>query len=362
MLSRIKLFCRRILGGLRRTIKFHIPRAFLTRRIPTETNRLVVVLTPGYELLTGGVMAITVMYQESKAMPELHRAQVALCTIPGDAPLLKYAWFKNSNYILDLESVLKRCGQLDYLLLHIPEYRVNRVRDWLAASTALLQNVREIHLNVLLFNIDLIQDQDVKGLEKFGVTTITTAHEAYSNLAQREALGVPLHRLLISKGPEYYTPVAYHDKEQLLIVSPDPHPFKEKVLRQIAQALPNLKIQIVENLSYEEYTKLIRRARWALTFGEGLDGYFAETIFSGGVSFAVFNERFFTSGFADLETVYPSWEVLMDRIVSDIRCLDEPAAYSRSWQRAFDLLSVHLDTNRFRDNLRAFYRAEYTFP
>ena len=357
-----KLYCRRILGRLRDTIKYHIPRWFLTRKVPVQTKRLIVFLTPGYELTSGGVMAITAMYEETRAMPELHQSEVVLCTVPGDPPFLKYGWFKNSNYILDLESVIKRCGRLDYLQLHVPEYRVNRLLEWLAASKPLLENVKEVHVNVLLFNIDLIQGQHVSELERFGKTTCTTAHEAYSNLATREALGVSTHSLLICKGAEFYSPTAYQEKEQLLVVSPDAHPFKERVLGQIAQALPHLRIQVIQGLAYEDYAALIRRAKWSLTFGEGLDGFFVETVFSGGVSFAVFNERFFTPAFAELETVYPSWEVLLDRIADDIKRFDEPAAYSQRWREAYDLLSEHLDTNRFRERLRSFYRGDYTFP
>jgi hypothetical protein len=137
---------------------------------------------------------------------------------------------------------------------------------------------------------------------------------------------------------------------------------KEQVLRRIAQALPDLRIQVIQNLSYEDYKNLIRRAKWSLTFGEGLDSYFAEPVYSGAVSFAVFNERFFTPAFAELETVYASWEVLLDRMATDLQRLDEPLAYNRCWRQAYDLLSALSGVDRFRENLRMFYRGEYTFP
>jgi len=107
---------------------------------------------------------------------------------------------------------------------------------------------------------------------------------------------------------------------------------------------------------------LIRIAKWSLTFGEGFDGYFLEPVFSGGIGFAVFNDRFFTPEFAELETVYPSWEVLMDKIAADIQRLDEPVAYHQYWRRVYDLGSNLYDPDRFRENLRKFYRGEYTFP
>jgi len=199
-------------------------------------------------------------------------------------------------------------------------------------------------------------------LKRFGRVTATTAHEAYSNSATRQALGVTVHKLSVYFGPELYKRTAYQDKEPILVVSHDEHPLKEQVLQQVAHAHPKLEIRIVNNLSYEEYKALVSRAKWALTFGEGLDGYFAETIFSGGNSFAVFNERFFTPAFAALETVYPSWEVLLERMTVDLQRLDEAVAYHRCWRRAYDLLTGLYSTDQFRENLRAFYRGEYTFP
>ena len=341
-----------------------LTRRALTRAVTFRTKRLIVFLTPGFEMRTGGVIAIASFYRESIALRHLHRAKVALCPVPGDDPLFfRYTWFNNRNYILGLESVLRGCVGLDYLMLHIPAYAVDRVLDWLtSAAPTLLSRIREIHLNVLLFNIDNVQGKNVRGLTKFGKVTSTTAHEAYSNAATREALGVTLHRLLICQGPEFYSRADYQDKEPILVVSPDGHPLKEQVLGQIARALPDLRIQVIQNLAYEDYKKLIRHAKWSLTFGEGLDGYFVEQVFSGGISFAVFNDHFFTPAYAELETVYPSWEVLMDRITADIRRLDEPVAYNRCWRQAYELLSNDFNTDRFLENLRMFYRGEYTFP
>jgi hypothetical protein len=338
-------------------------RAVLTRAVSFRTKRLIVFLTPGFELRTGGVLSIGAIYGESIALRRIHRARVALCVVPGDPPLFKYTWFQNRNYILDLESVLNRCKKLDYLMLQIPDYAVNRVLDWRAsASGMLVGNVREVHFNVLLQNIDQIEGQNVAALKRFGKVTCTAAHEAYTNLATREALGVPLHRLGVCIGPELYSRSSYQEKEPLLIVSHDEHPLKQQVLERIAEDCPELKIEVIQNLRYEDYRKLIRRAKWSLTFGEGLDAYFLEVVWSGGVPFAVFNERFFTPAFAELETVYSSWEILTQSIAADLKRLDEPEAHTRSWRKAYELLSVLYCTERFRRNLRLFYRGEYTFP
>jgi len=350
------------LGVWKHNAKIKVGRTAITQAVGFKTRRLIVFLTPGHNNPSGGVLSIAAICRESQALRELHESRVVMCTVPGDPPLLKYTWFKNNNYVLDFEAVLSRCSELEYLLVHIPEYVVSRVADWLSTHSSSLKAVKELHLNVLVQNINLGQDQDLTALKRFGRVTCTTAHEAYSNAATRESLGVALHRLSCCNGPELYNPVRYEDKEPVLMVSHDKHPLKERVLLGIKQALPGLRIQVIQNLKYEDYCEVARRAKWSLTFGEGLDGYFSDPVFSGGVAFAVFNSRYFTPPFAKLETVYPSWEVLIEKITTDLRRLDEPVAYKRCSGQAWELLNELYSTERFRENLRAFYRGEYTFP
>jgi hypothetical protein len=327
-----------------------------------RTRRLIVFLTPGWDLRSGGVHAIALSFGATKALKALHGWRVAMCAVPGDAFFLKYTWFKNRNYILDLESLLRRCGRLDHLLLHIPEYAVHYVLVWLrAVPTGLLSDIGEIHFNVMIQNIDLLQGPQVRELLRFGTVTCTTAHESYTNQKVRDMVGVPLHRLGVLTGPENYPVSPYRAKEQLMIVSNDPHPRKEEVLQAIAKAFPRLRIQIIQDISYEEFHRVIRRAKWGLTFGEGLDGYFAEPVLCGGVSFAVYNTRFFTPAFAALETVYPSWDVLLERMIDDMRRLDEPVAYERAWRAEYALFQEDTPA-RFRENLKRFHLGEYTFP
>jgi len=334
----------------------------LTRAATLGTKRLIAFLTPGFEVRAGGVMTIASYYRESIDLRHIHGAKVVLCAFPGDPPFLKYSWFENYNYILDLESVLKACTRLDYLLIHIPAIAVDLMVNWLtSAFPRLLSNIEEIHINILVMNIDNIQGKNVAGLKRFGKVTCITAHEAYTNSATREMMDIPLHRLSVCIGQERYSLSGYQEKAPLLIVSPDPHPLKEKVLHRIMQHCPELTIKIIENLSYEDYRKLARCAKWSLTFGEGLDGYFVEPVLSGGVSFAVFNERYFTQPFLNLETIYPSWDNLIENIIDGIKRLDEPVAYNRCWRQAYDLVCSLYKTEQFRENLRMFYRGEYTF-
>ena len=67
------------------------------------------------------------------------------------------------------------------------------------------------------------------------------------------------------------------------------------------------------------FKKVISEAKWALTLGEGLDGYFIEPIFSGAIGFSVYNSRFFTEDFESLETVYSDYDELIKKMPMDIK-------------------------------------------
>ncbi len=178
------------------------PRPALTREIASATKRLVVVLTPGAEVRAGGVLSIAAIYQESEALSEVHGAKVALCAVPGEDPLfLRYGWFENSNYLLDLNAILRSRQQLNYLQIHIPEYAVNSVAAWLDdMSSSLLRNVQSLHLNVLLQNIDLIQGQTFDALKHFGHVTVTTAHMLTAIARRAKRLGSRCTSLACSWG------------------------------------------------------------------------------------------------------------------------------------------------------------------
>ena len=114
-------------------------------------------------------------------------------------------------------------------------------------------------------------------------------------------------------------------------------------------------------MTYEDYKETISRAKWALTFGEGLDGYFVETIFSGGIGFSVYNRKFFPEDFVSLRTVYGSYELLIQNIHKDISELDGEKAYVDYQNKQFSLCSKLYDYKNYLKNLEAFYRGKYTF-
>ena len=76
------------------------------------------------------------------------------------------------------------------------------------------------------------------------------------------------------------------------MVSPDYDRRRSEVLSRLRSSLPDYKFLTIPGITYADYLAKIATARFALTFGEGLDSYFVETVFSGGLGVAVFNSVF----------------------------------------------------------------------
>jgi len=328
-----------------------------------DTRKLIVFLTLGRDIVNGGILSISSICEESTKLKHLHEAEVIMCTIPGEPSLLKYTKFNNKNYIYRFSQVLSYFSDLQTLMIHIPEHFVGQFLGNLSERDfSRLEKIKEVHFNIMLQNIDLLSPpRCIEELKRLGKVTGTTAHERYSTLEIRNKLGFPLHKLSVFISPERYNKKEFNEKENLIIVSHDKHPQKSEILNLIARQLPQLRIQVVQDLSYEEFKRVISRARWTLTFGEGLDGYFIETIFSGGVSLAVYNSRFFTEDFKSLRTVYDSYETLSSRICVDMKELDNETAYTDYQNKQYDLCCKYYKYEEYIKNLELFYKGQYTY-
>ena len=327
------------------------------------TRRLIVFLTPGFDSVNGGILSISSIYRETRKLKYVHGAETIMCTVPGDPLLLKYTKFENQNHIYSLSRVLSYFSDIQYVMIHVPEYAVEQfLKNLTYSDYSRIRRIRSVRLNIMLQNIDALSPMKyVEGLKRLGHLTCTTAHDKYSTLELSRELGFPLHKLSVYVSPEQYHKRSYSEKENLMIVSPDADPRKSAILDLIGKEFLQLKIQIIEDLTYEEYKKLISRAKWALTFGEGLDNYFIETVFSGGVSCSAYNSRFFTEDFKSLRTVYDNYHVLIKKICSDIKDLDHEMAFTTYQKEQYDRCSAHYNYGEYVKNLELFYQGKFTY-
>jgi hypothetical protein len=326
------------------------------------TERLIIFLVPGEDRVDGGIISYSSIYEETKKLKRIHGAETVMCTLPSDRPLLRYTKFPNKNYIFRFSQVLAYFQNLKSLMVHVePMFDCHFLRYVTLADYRRLRRIKNMHFNLLIQNVNCLAPvDDVIELTVFGRLTCTTAHEKYATFELSQRYRCPLYKLSTFVSPEKYARKTYAEKEDLMIVSPDRHPAKAKVLSLIANRFPKLKIQIIRNLTYEEYLEVIPRAKWALTFGEGLDGYFIETIFSGGISLSAYNHEYFTRDFKDLRTVYGDYATLAQKICSDISDLDNEKAYSGYQDEQFKLCCKYYNHKQYVDNLASFYAKEYS--
>ena len=341
----------------------------LADRYNPEVKKLVVFVVgggdweTGKDTISGGIISIVSLCEETAAISDRHGAATIMCTMNEGHLLLKHEMFENKTAVFRFSQLPAYFRSVREIIIHIPEFLVTIFFEGLTKKDkAWLGAIEGLHINVMNQNIRLMPGptviEEIKSISP--KVTITTAHQKYCTPEFRDTFGVPIHKFSVWISPEQYRFKTWEEKENLIIVSPDQHPMKEEILSHLSE-VPGLDVQIIRNLTYEQYKELISRAKWSLTFGEGLDGYLIEPVFSGAIGFAVYNEQFFTPDFKDLETIYSSFEQMKENILADMKRLDKKEKFAAYQKKEFDLCAAHYSKDQYRKNIVAFYENRYTY-
>lgn len=340
------------------------------KKYDAHSEKLIVFMVPGADILTGtdkisgGIISIVSLCEESARLKEMHKAEVIMCTMANELLLWHHTQFANNTEVFRHNQLRSYFTQVKEIIIHLPEYTCIYFLENLGRKDLhWLKQIKEVHINIMNQNVRLMPEVNVINQLKQLATkvTATTAHQNYCNQQYRQLYNIPLHKFSVWISPEKYTFRKYGEKENLMVVSPDEHPLKEAILNKLG-AIPGLQIQIIRNLTYEEYKRTIARAKWALTFGEGLDGYIIEPAFSGAVGFAVYNDLFFTPDFKELPIIYGSYEQLIAQIVNDIARLDNEQTFNDSQSMLYSLCAKYYSQARYEQNIQDFYNGHYTLP
>jgi len=343
-----------------RTSYIHsIQRSYLTRLHASDISRAVVFLIPGDNKINGGVISIFSLAEETGKLGHIHNAKTFICTFPGDPPLRRFTRLENSVQLLDLHGLLATIRKNSSVLIHLPEMFVERFVGHGSTLAVAFPEI-EWRFNILLQNIDLIPSKvHVEALQRLGTVTCTTAHLAYSNKETEARLGCPVHHFSAWVSPDKYRYVKYEEKENLVILSPDCHPRRKEILDTILSEMGHFKFVTIKKMTYEDYKKLIARAKFSLTFGEGLDGYFAEPILSGGIGSAVYNNKFFTEDFAGQPFVYKSWDDLKNNFARDALSVDNPDDFENIQAKQYAMICSQYSHVQYAANIEEFYKNNY---
>ena len=310
-------------------------------------------------------MSICAICDETVALRSIHDSEVMLCTLPGHTPLLRHTLFSSDTQVFRLEQVFDHFQALRRLTLHVPEYVAGTMRSLVdSRQVRRLRDIELVHVNVMNQNVDqLPSPAELESLRSIGsVVTMTTAHERYCTEELSRRYAMPVHHLSVPIDADQYRAPSFADKDDLVVFSPDDRAKNAHVVRLLTERLPHLGTIVIDGVPYAEYRRILERAKFTFTFGEGLDYYFVESVFSGGIAFAVFNDSFFTPTFQPLDSVYSSFDELRARVVPELERLSEPNGYRKYQASQAELLAEIYNLRRFRDNLSRFLRGEYTWP
>jgi hypothetical protein len=342
----------------------------LRKYLNLEIKKLIVFLVDGADWFTGkdkisgGILSIASIYEETQKLKHIHGADVIMVTQPKAHLLLKHSQFPNEISVFRFEQ-LKQFKNVDEVLIHIPEYQFKAILINAIGTVFNYVTKDKIHLNILNQRIDIMPKPHVINTAKHKGYTVTqtTAHQQYSNKTIREKFGIPLHKLSVYATPERYKFSTWKEKDNLILISPDVVAQKKDILEKLKIHKPDFTIKIISGITYMDYLNLIQRAKYMITFGEGLDFYFIETAFSGGISFAAYNEEFFTEEFKSVPGVFKSYEHMTDTIIDTIEALEHNIDdYVTVNKKQFDACHNIYNANYYKENLVNFYNKNYLFP
>jgi len=342
---------------------------FLADHYPANARKLIIFfldsadLDTGKEAVSGGLLSIHSILEETIRLKEWHDAEVLLCTVEGAYLYFEFSTFATDKRVLRYEQLEKYFRSAEEIIAHIPEFMVEYVLGQLQQGRLGYLTSRKLHINILNQNIRLMPSAEIVAqLRPYTETlTQTTAHERYATAHKRAQYGIPLHHFSTFIAPERYTFRPYEHKERRIAFSPDDAGKNAIVIEELRKELPEYEIVVIGGMTYEQFKEFISRTKFTFTFGEGLDGYYCETVLTGGICFAVFNEEFFTPDFATLETVHKGFEALVENCVQQIRQMDRAENFAGVNRKQFNLLTDHYKFSTYQDNIRKFYLKEYTF-
>lgn len=323
-------------------------------RFPATTRRFVLFLIPGNDYVNGGYMSICSIAEETRRLLEPAGVRIAVCTAAGQPRMLRLTKFENNVELFAFSDMLEWIPHGSEVLLHVPEFAVG---IFVTQNIKVYQSRPDIRwrFNILLQNIRWISHVTpaVPAMQQLGFTTATLAHKASS--AAAADLGCPIHYLSWFISAENFRRVDFSDKKKLITISPDGHPAKNEIIRQMRNALPDHKIVEIRNMTYQRYKEIIRDAKFMFTFGEGLDGYFVESIFSGAVAMAIFSDHFFTSEYHHLPGVFDDEGAAKKNVGNFLTSAQNEDRFRAIAQQQYDTASQTFRHDVYHSNIRSFY-------
>lgn len=307
------------------------------------------------EGISGGMLSINRFAAKSNQYLDQNSISVQ-SNLPLTNACILNPYFEYDSLVVDFNYL---CGQLSphKLILNIPECFVPDFLNGLDdKKLAFLYSVPDLRINILNQNDELMPNQScIEELRSIcnNKLTITAAHDRYATNEKEYQYSCPVFLLtpFLPKFPSR----DYSEKENIIVLSPDKVNSKEKIISLIKNKLPKYKIITVKNMTINEYIDLICRAKFTISFGEGWDGYFLEPYLCDSIAFTVYNHIFFPNKFNSLlPCVYQTWAEAEERLVIDIKTLDDKDNYRKTSKLLKTEIKKFINNNKSESDLKAY--------
>jgi len=309
-------------------------------------------------------MSIFSQCKESRRYSYIHRAEVIISTFAGYPTYSKNDLFENDETVVDFDHIIETYKNLDHILLHVPEIAVEQTIDAFTGKyKQFISNIPSVRINVMNQNINLMPPPIVVA-KLFMITdkvTQTTAHAQYTTQELSNKYQTPVHHMSVFIDESQYKFVNFNDKENLIIYSPDVNENKDAIVNMLTD-IEEYKTVEIKDLSYDDYKKLLGKAKYCITFGEGMDGYFVESYLSGTIGVAVYNDRFFSDEkFLELPGVFENYDALKNGLPKLVGSLENEQLYSKNVELGKEKIVRIYHYENYLRNLKDFYKQRYTF-
>lgn len=308
-------------------IKYSITRYTKNRDLKSHNTDLILFYLPNREQFNGGILSLFFFIEQTqKIRPNSVVLPVVITTLQR---YFKLTWFKNPFFIYNVLCLKSKIRTANNLLIHVPECLFAPFCDKIKRHH--LEGItKNCVVNILNQNAEAMPSNDVFYSNKhlFSKLTMTLAFKVNLNIDYPFLDQKPqyLGAWLYGDDLKY---VDFEDKRDICIISPDPHPLKLQVIDKIEKSGLARCIEI-RNIPFDDYRALRLTSKWAISFGEGYDGYFGGVIIEGGVGLCVDNQTF-SSPFIDPANlpynVFTSYEQMLEEIVDRMRLFEQDKAF-----------------------------------
>ena len=330
-----------------------------------RAEKLIVFIVPEKASISGGVLSIFSLGAAVQKLRPVHQAEVLLATYPSRQTYFRNRYLKNREPVFRLNQI-KRFGRLKKIMIHLPEYYAAGFCDDLSADMKkYLQGIKEIHINILNQNIELMPGVEACASLRTLASTLTqtTAHDKYATQAICNRYGVPLHHFSVHLDLSSHPHIDLEKTEKVILLSPDKRDCRNRILQVLRRELPDYKSVTIMEMPFAEYLSWVARARFSITFGEGFDGYLIHAALLGRLCFAVYNDNFFPDdSFLKMGNIFRSYAEMFRNLAGYIRKLEsDPSAYAEIVRQNKLKIDNLYGYDRFMDNQARFYRGQYDY-